>query len=130
MLLDASCAALPAAALARDGRPEIRRPVSCGSGVTADLRLRAQDGRIRARFEVEHEPRGHRGTSCSSHERRIAWRGHRASSFEVERSLPDFPGSDARERARDRSPAASCVRLPGVLPEVSDGGNGAQGGYG
>jgi hypothetical protein len=128
LVLLASFAAVPAAALAKNGRPEVRTSVSCGSGVTADLRLRAQDGRIRARFEVG---RSRAGTwhIVFVHERRVAWRGSATNSFEVERSLPDFPGSDAVS-ARATGPRGVVCQAAGVLPEVSDADNGAQGGDG
>jgi hypothetical protein len=124
----ASLAAVPAAALAKDGRPEVRTSVSCGGGVTAELRLRAQDGVIGARFEVGRSRAGiwH---IVFVHERRVAWRGSARSSFEVERSLPDFPGSDTVS-ARATGPRGVVCQAVGVLSDVSTPGNGTQGGYG
>jgi hypothetical protein len=128
LVLLASLAAVPAVALAKDGRPEVRTSVSCGGGVTAELRLRAQDGVIRARFQVGRSRAGiwH---IVVVHERRVAWRGSARSSFEVERSLADFPGSDT-VTARATGPRGVVCQAVGVLPEVSTSGNGAQGGYG
>lgn len=126
--LVASIAALPGAAVARDGHPEIRSSVSCGGGASAELRLRAQDGRIRVRFEVG---RGRAGIwhIVLVHERRIAWRGTATSAFEVERSLPDFPGSDAVS-ARATGPRGAVCQVGGVLPDVSNGDTGTEGGDG
>jgi hypothetical protein len=128
LVLCASPAALPAAALAKDGRPEVRTSVSCGSGVSAELRLRAQNGVIRARFEVGRSRAG-AWHVVLVHERRVAWRGGANGSFELERSLPDFPGSDA-VTARATGPRGVVCQAMGVLAEVSAGGNGAYGGYG
>jgi hypothetical protein len=126
-VLLALLAAVPASALAKDGRPEVRTSASCGSGLTADLRLRAQDGVIRARFEV-----GRRAGSWHIvlvHERRVAWRGSAKGSFEIERTLPDYPGSDA-VTARATGPRGVVCQAVAVLPEVSAAGNGAHGGDG
>jgi hypothetical protein len=127
-VLLASLAAVPAAALAKDGRPEVRTSVSCGSGVRAELRLRAQNGEIRARFEVGRSSAG-TWHIVFVHERRVAWRGSARSSFEVERSLPDFPGSDT-VTARAIGPRGVVCQAAGVLPDISDAGSGAQRGYG
>jgi hypothetical protein len=128
LILLVALAAAPGTAVAKDGRPEVRSTVSCGGGVTAELRLRAQDGRIRTRFEIQH---GRAGTwhVVVVHERRVAWRGSARNSFEIERSLPDFPGSDAVS-ARATGPRGVVCQAAGLLPDVSDGGNGAQAGDG
>ncbi|MDX6569807.1 MAG: hypothetical protein QOH15_2385 [Gaiellales bacterium] len=128
LLVLVSLALVPVAALAKDGRPEVRTSVSCGSGVTAALRLRAQGGQIRARFEVGSSRAG-LWHIVFVHERRVAWRGSATSSFEVERSLPDFPGSDAVS-ARATGPRGVVCQVAGVLPEVSLADNEAQGGHG
>ncbi len=124
----ASLAIVPAAALARNGRPEVRSSASCGSGVTADLRLRLQSNAIRARFEVEHSRPG-TWKIVLVHERRVAWRGSARGSFEIERALPDFPGSDA-VTARATGPRGVVCQVIGVLPDVSNAENGEQGGDG
>ena len=124
----ASLAIVPAMALAKNGRPELRRSASCGSGVTADLRLRLQGGAIRARFEVEHSRPG-AWQIVLVHERRVAWRGSARGSFEIERALPDFPGSDAVS-ARATGPRGVVCQVIGVVPDVSNADNGEQGGDG
>jgi hypothetical protein len=125
LALCASLALVPAAALAKDGQPEVRRSASCGAGVSAQLRLRVQDNRIRARFEVDHSRAGTWHVALV-HERRVAWRGIAKGTFEIERALPDFPGSDAVS-ARATGPRGIVCQVTAVIPEVSDGSNGAQG---
>jgi len=98
--------------------------------VTADLRLRLQDNRIRTRFEVEHSRAG-AWQIVLVHERRIAWRGGARGSFEIERALPDFPGSDAvTARATGALAALSARWLGGHLPDVSNADIGEQQGDG
>jgi hypothetical protein len=116
---------VPGTALAKGGQPEVRTSVSCSSGVTADLRLRVQNDRIRARFEVEHSRAG-AWHVVFVHERRVAWRGSARSSFEIERALPDFPGSDS-VTARATGPRGVVCQATAVIPEVSNAENGAQG---
>jgi hypothetical protein len=95
-------AALPAAAApaaARGGgRDEVRVSGSCGRGATSDLRLRARDGAIRVRFEVQHARAGVSWRVAVVQDRRVAWRGRARTSargaFEVERRLRDLPGAD------------------------------------
>jgi hypothetical protein len=120
-----SLAIVPALALAKNGRPEVRASVSCGSGVTADLRLRLQDGRIRVRFEVEHGRAGAWQVALV-HERRVAWRGSARGSFEIERTLPDFPGSDSVS-ARATGPRGVVCQAIGLLRDVSNADSGEQG---
>jgi hypothetical protein len=128
LALLASLALVPAVALAKNGRPEVRSSASCGSGVSADLRLRLQSTTIRARFEVEHSRPGV-WTIVLVHERRVAWRGSARGSFEIERALPDFPGSDA-VTARATGPRGVVCQVIGVLPDVSNADAGEQGGNG
>jgi hypothetical protein len=118
LALLASLALVPATALAKGGQPEVRSSVSCGGGVGADLRLRVQDDRIRARFEVDHSRAGTWHVALV-HERHVAWRGTARSSFEIERALPDFPGSDA-VTARATGPRGIVCQVTVVLPEVSN----------
>jgi hypothetical protein len=117
-------AAVPAVAAARDGRPdEVRVSRSCGGGVGASLRLRGRDGAIRVRFEVERSRPGSWGVVLV-HEHRVSGRasariGARDRSFELERTLPDYPGTDA-VTARATSSRGVVCELTAVLPDVSD----------
>jgi hypothetical protein len=125
LALLASPALVPVSALAKGGQPDVRSSVSCGSGVSADLRLRLQGARIRVRFEVGHSRAGTWHVALV-HERRVAWRGTAMSSFEIERSLPDFPGSDD-VIARATGPRGVVCQVSAVIAEVSDASNGAEG---
>ena len=60
------------------------------------------------------------------HERRVAWRGTAKGSFELERAFADYPGSDA-VTARATGPRGTVCQVTGVVPEVSNADNGAQG---
>jgi hypothetical protein len=122
-------AALPIAAQAKNGGPDVRVSASCGGGVTAQLRLRPNDGVIRARFEVDHSRAG-TWHVVLVHERQIAWKEaprvtSSRDSFEIERALPDFPGSDA-VTARATGPRGAVCQATAVVLDVSNGGNRAQ----
>jgi hypothetical protein len=128
----ASCLTLavtPLAAQAKGGDPEVRVSVRCGTGATAELRLRDRDGGIRVRFEVDHARRGVWNVVLV-HERRIGWKGtarvaSSRDSFEVERTLPNYPGSDS-VTARATGPSGVVCQAIAVLPGVADSNNGAQ----
>jgi hypothetical protein len=125
LVLLALLVAVPAAAHAKDGRPEQRIGISCGGGVRAELRLRTQDGRIRTRFAVD-DGRAGRWNIVLVHEHRIAWRGRASGSFEIERSLPDYPGNDA-VTARATGPRGVVCQATGLAPELSDAESVGQG---
>jgi hypothetical protein len=125
-------AVLPAAAAAKGGQPDVRVSVRCGDGVTAGLRLQVRDNGIRARFEVDHARAGDWNVVLV-HERQVAWKGQSRvtlarGSFEIERTVPDFPGSDAVS-ARATGPRGTVCQATAVAPQaparVSDGQNGA-----
>lgn len=126
-------AALPVAAAAKGGQPDVRVSVRCGDGVTAGLRLQARDNGIRARFEVDHARAGSWNVVLV-HERQVAWKGQSRvtlmrGSFEIERTVPDFPGSDAVS-ARATGPRGTVCQATAVAPQaatqVSNDQNGAQ----
>ncbi len=90
--------AAPPAQARGGGGSEVRVAGHCGKGATSKLRLRSKGGGIRANFEVDHNRSG-RWRIALIQERRVVWRGARrtagsSDSFEVERSLRDFAGSD------------------------------------
>ena len=92
-------AALPVAAIAKGGRPEVRVTGVCGRGATSTLRLRGGGGAIDVRFEVDHSRAGEVWRVVLVHERRVGWKGSAKTtrpggSFEVERTLNDLPGAD------------------------------------
>jgi hypothetical protein len=93
-------AARTQAAVAKDGRGEVRVAGVCGSGATSKLRLRSGDDGIEVRFEVDHNRAGVVWRVVLVHERRIAWKGaarttRPSGSFEVRQTLQDLPGADA-----------------------------------
>ena len=111
-------AARPDAAGAKDGNGEVRVTGACGSGATSKLRLKNDDDGIQLWFEVEHSQAGVIWRVVLVHERRIAWRGAvRTSpdgSFEVRRTLRDFPGADA-VNARGWGPRGLVCRATATL---------------
>jgi hypothetical protein len=126
-------AAVPVVAHAKDGGPEVRTSARCSSGTTADLRLRARDGGIRVRLEIDHSRAG-AWNVVLVHERQVAWKGGARikgsrDSFELERTVPDFPGSDS-VTARATGPRGVVCQVTAVIPDVSDDGGGAQGDHG
>jgi hypothetical protein len=132
LIVLASCVALgaaPLAAQAKGGGPDVRVSVRCGSGATAELRLRDRDGAIRTRFEVDHARAG-TWNVVLVHERRIGWKGSARiassrDSFELERTLPNYPGSDS-VTARATGPRGVVCQAIAVLPEVANDGSGAE----
>jgi hypothetical protein len=117
-------AARPVAALAKDGPGEVRVAGVCGKGATSKLRLRARDGGIELRFEVDHNRVGTVWRVSLVHERRVAWKGsakttRSGGSFEVRRTLPDLPGADAIT-ARAVGPRGLVCRATAVLPDSGE----------
>ena len=117
-------AARPVAALAKDGPGEVRVAGVCSSGATSKLRLRARDGGIELRFEVDHSRAGVVWRVSLVHERRVAWKGSAkttrpSGSFEVQRTLPDLLGADAIT-ARAVGPRGLVCRATAVLPDSGE----------
>jgi hypothetical protein len=99
LLLAVSAGAAQARGGDNGGGGDVRVAGHCGRGVTASLRLHADDGRIEVRFRLEQ--RGGRGAwrIAIVHEQRLATRATRTTtrsndSFEVRRTVPDLRGSD------------------------------------
>jgi hypothetical protein len=116
--------ARPVAALAKDGPGEVRVAGVCGSGATSKLRLRARDGGIELRFEVDHSRAGVVWRVSLVQERRVAWKGavrttRPSGSFEVRRTLDDLPGADAIT-ARAVGPRGLVCRATAVLPDSGE----------
>ncbi|MGZ8707298.1 MAG: hypothetical protein ACXW0R_07935 [Gaiellaceae bacterium] len=116
------CAVRPVvAAVAKDGRGDVRVKGVCGSGATSTLRLKSGDDGIDMRFEVDHSRPGVAWRVVLVHERRIAWKGavratRPSGSFEVRRTLQDLPGADA-VTARAWGPRGLVCRAAAVLPD-------------
>jgi hypothetical protein len=74
-----------------------RVDATCGGGIRARLELRADDGAIDLRLDVDRAPRGSAWRITVSQEGRVAWRGRataRRGSFRVRRTLRDLAGAD------------------------------------
>jgi hypothetical protein len=103
----------------KDGRPEVRAIGVCGGKAGTQLRLRAKDGAIELRFEVEQARVAGTWRVVLVHERRVTWRGAARTtrsngSFRVERALPDLPGYDT-VTARAWGPAGLACRVTATL---------------
>lgn len=115
-------AASAVAAGAKDGRPELRVAGVCGAGATSKLRVRSDGGTIEVRFEVDHSRAGELWRVALVHERRVAWKGsvktsRPGGSFEVERTLQDFPGADD-VNVRAGGPRGIVCRADATLPDA------------
>ena len=109
------------AAVAKDGRGEVRVAGVCGSGATSKLRLKSEDDGIELRFEVDHSRAGVLGRGVLVHERRIAWKGavrttRPSGSFQVRRTVQDLAGADA-VTARALGPGGLVCRAAAVLTD-------------
>lgn len=74
-----------------------RVDATCGGGVRGRLELRADDGAIALRLDVDRAPRRSAWRVTVSQEGRVAWRGRttaRRGSFRVRRTLRDLAGAD------------------------------------
>jgi hypothetical protein len=123
LALLALAAIAPAGALAKGGhgdRPEVRVAGVCGKGATSKLKLKADDGRIEAEFEVDHNRSGTLWRVVFVQERRVVYRGrartHGSSgSWSIEERLADYPGSD-QVMARAVGPRGLTCQATAVLP--------------
>ena len=119
LALLALAAADAAAGTAREGREEVRVAGRCGVGATAELKLKADDGRLELEFEVDLGRAGVRWRVALVHERRVVWKGYATTSgssgsFEVRRRLPDLPGADTAS-ARAWGPGGISCRAAATL---------------
>jgi hypothetical protein len=105
----------------RTTRTEVRKAGSCGSGARAKLKLKADDGRIEAEFEVDRNRNGERWKVTFARAGRVlvrtSARTHAPSgSFSVERRLSDLAGAD-RITARGVGPSGLTCTATATLPE-------------
>jgi hypothetical protein len=120
----------PGTAMAKDGpggggdddrdRSEVRVAGVCGKGATSKLKLKADDGRIEAEFEVDHNRSGTQWRVVFVQERRVVYRGHArtrgsSGSWSVEERLADLPGSD-QIMARAVGPRGLTCQATAVRP--------------
>lgn len=102
--------ALPLVAHADDG--DVRREGTCTRSSSVELRLRADDDRIRVELEIESTRSG-AWSVILLHERRIVYRGtlrSRGGSVELRRTVPDWVGPDAVV-ARATGPRSESCRV-------------------
>ena len=115
-------AATATPALAKGGdKNEVRRAGSCGHGATSKIKLKADDGRIEAEFEVDRNRSGERWRVRFSRDGRVVARAHprthgRSGSFSVERRFSDPSGAD-RITARGTGPSGLTCTATATLPE-------------
>jgi hypothetical protein len=114
--------ALPRLAGADDGdgngeRREVRREATCTGSSEAELRVRAEDGRIEVRFEIETRRPRSTWRIVLLHERRIAFRGElhtRGGDAELRRVVKDWFGEDELV-VRASGPRAETCRASAVI---------------
>lgn len=114
--------ALPVTAVADDGdddRREVRKAGACSGSSTATLRLRAEDGEIRVRFEIDTRGSTSTWKVVLLHERRLVFRGvlrpkGDSGDVELRRVLEDWFGSDALV-IRATGPRAETCRASAVI---------------
>ena len=116
----ATCAVLsaPAVASAGDGR-ETRKTVSCTASSRIEIRLRADDGKIRLELEIEARRTGVAWSVILLRERRIAFRGvvrARSGSREAKlrRTFADWFGRDSFV-IRASGPIAETCRVSAAI---------------
>jgi hypothetical protein len=107
------------ARIGKDPSRDVRVAGVCSDGAKAKLRLKADDGEIEVRFEVEQRRAGALWRVALVHERRVVWKGAARttrgnSSFELRRTLPDLPGSDT-VTARAWGPRGLTCRATATL---------------
>ena len=77
---------------------EARVTGTCGAGASSELRLSADDGSIRVRFELDSRHAGERWRIVLVHERRVVWRGSRrtrsSTRLRLRRSIANYAGAD------------------------------------
>ncbi len=110
---------LPLGAAADDGpSDEVRRSGICTRSSEVEVRLRADDGRIRVELEIETGRRGVAWSVIVLHERRTAFRGTLRTgsngSLELRRTVPDWYGRDTVV-VRASGPRAETCRVSATL---------------
>jgi hypothetical protein len=112
----------PGTAVAKDGDDdrEVRVAGICGKGAKSKLKLKADDGRIEAEFEVDNNRAGTSWRVVFVQERRVVYRGRartggRSGSWSIEERLADLPGSD-QVMARAIGPRGLTCHATAVLP--------------
>lgn len=112
-------ACLVPASLAHASGDEVRITGSCGGSASSGLRLKADDGFIRARFRVDSSQSHSRWQIAIIREGRLVWRGRVLSdgggSLDVARRIRDLRGAD-QITARALGPRGITCIATGTLP--------------
>ena len=112
-VLALAAAASPALAKGGDDN-EVRKAGSCDAGATSKIKLKTDDGRIEAEFEVDRNHNGERWRVRFKRDGEVIARARRrthapSGSFSVERRFDDLPGADTIT-ARGKGPdGRTCV---------------------
>lgn len=114
--------ASPALAKGGDDDNEVRRAGTCGSGATSKIKLKEDDGRIEAEFEVDRNRNGERWRVRFVRDGRIISKARPrtkgpSGSFSVERRFSDRAGAD-RITARGTGPSGLTCTATATLPEA------------
>jgi hypothetical protein len=109
-------------ALAKGGdKNEVRKAGSCGRGATSKIKLKSDDGRIEAEFEVDRNRNGERWRVRFIRDGRVIAKARRkthgpSGSFSIERRFDDLPGADTIT-ARGTGPDGRTCTATATLPE-------------
>lgn len=103
-----------------ENRVELRRDVRCSAASRARLRLRAEDGRISVRVDVETHRNRAAWAVVLLHERRIVFTGRlrtsaASGSFELRRAVDDWFGPDVVV-VRATGPTGESCRVSLIVP--------------
>jgi hypothetical protein len=117
-------AARPLVAQAKDGDDQVRVKGTCGKGAASELTLKSGHDGLELQFKLHHSRAGDAWRVVVVQERRIAWKGAAKAagsngSFELRRTLPDLPGSDA-VTVRAWGPHGLGCRATAILAESSN----------
>ena len=104
----------------RAARQEVRAKGTCGSGATSKLKLKNDDGRIEAEFEVDRNKVGETWRVTLSRDGKVLVRTRkttkgRSGSFSLERRIADLPGADT-VTARGVGPTGLTCTATVTLP--------------
>jgi hypothetical protein len=102
------------AAADHGGGNDVRVEGSCTGSTKSELRVRAEDGRLRIEFRIDADRRYRAWSVVILRERRIVFRGTMRSGrgthrVDVRRTIDDWPGTDAVVARASARGGQSCV---------------------
>jgi len=100
---------------------DVRTVGACSKGVSAELRLKSEERGIELRFKLRQVRASSVWRVALVQERRVVWKGtlragRQSRSFELRRTLQDFPGDDT-VTARAWGPRGLGCRATATLAE-------------